>query len=407
MPRSSTSSLESVRAEQLKRLRQGLPAVLRGNRFYRERLHDVRSWDDFERLPFTTKAELVADQAAAPPFGTNLTFGLDHYVRLHQTSGSSGQAPLRWLDTAESWAWWRRIWAEHVYEAAGVTARDRVLLAFSFGPFIGFWSAFAGAEQLGALVIPGGAMTTEQRARALMDLGVTVLCCTPTYALRLAEVGAELGLDLSASPLRVTIHAGEPGASIPATRDAIDRAFGAYAMDHSGMTELGPTGFSCVMRDGLHLVESEFIFEEVNDELIATNLGRWGSPVIRYRTGDRVQLSREACPCGSPFPKLLGGILGRVDDMITVRGVNLYPSQIEGIVRRHPEVVEFVIEHRRERHLDEVTLVVECADGAGLEAALGSELRAALGARIGVRQVAPGTLPRAELKAKRLIRIES
>src|SRR6266571_5777384 len=230
MPRSSTSSLERVRAEQLKRLRQGLREVLHGNRFYRERLHEVRTWGDFERLPFTTKAELVADQAAEPPFGSNLTFGLDHYVRLHQTSGSSGQAPLRWLDTAESWQWWRDIWAHHVYGAAGVSGRDRVLLAFSFGPFIGFWSAFAGAEQLGALVIPGGAMSTEQRARAILELGATVLCCTPTYALRLAEAGAALGLDLSASPLRVTIHAGEPGASIPATRDAIDRAFGAYAM---------------------------------------------------------------------------------------------------------------------------------------------------------------------------------
>jgi phenylacetate-CoA ligase len=407
MPRSSTSSLESVRAEQLKRLRKGLPEVLRGNRFYRERLHSVRSWDDFERLPFTSKEDLVADQAATPPFGTNLTYGLDHYVRLHQTSGSSGQAPLRWLDTAESWRWWRDIWAQHVYAAAGVSARDRVLLAFSFGPFIGFWSAFAGAEQLGALVIPGGAMTTEQRARAIMDLGATVLCCTPTYALRLAEAGAALGLDLAASPLRVTIHAGEPGASIPATRDAIDRAFGAYAMDHSGMTELGPTGFSCVMRDGLHLVESEFIFEVVDEELVATNLGRWGSPVIRYRTGDRVRLSREPCPCGSPFPKLLGGILGRVDDMITVRGVNLYPSQVEDIVRRHPEVVEFLIEHRRERQMDEVTVVVECTDGTPLDSGLESELRLALGARIGVRQVAPGTLPRAELKAKRLVRIDS
>jgi phenylacetate-CoA ligase len=417
MPRSSASSLERTRADQLKRLRDGLPSVLRGNRFYRERLHDVRSWDDFERLPFTTKAELVADQAGTPPFGTNLTFGLDRYVRLHQTSGSSGQAPLRWLDTAESWDWWRRIWAEHVYEAAGVTARDRVFLAFSFGPFIGFWSAFAGAEQLGALVIPGGAMSTEQRARAIMELGATVLCCTPTYALRLAEVGAGLGIDLSASPLRVTIHAGEPGASIPATRDAIDRAFGAYAMDHSGMTELGPTGFSCGLRDGLHLIESEFIFEVVRrpqdttetagveGELIATNLGRWGSPLIRYRTGDRVRLTREPCPCGSPFPKLVGGILGRVDDMVTVRGVNLYPSQVEDIVRRHPEVVEFVLEHRRERQMDEVTLVIECADGAQLAERLESELRQALGARIDVRQVAPGTLPRPELKAKRLIRI--
>jgi len=379
----------------------------------------VKGWDDFERLPFTTKADLAADQAAEPPFGTNLTFPLDHYVRLHQTSGSSGQSPLRWLDTAESWEWWRSIWAEHVYGSAGVGPRDRVFLAFSFGPFIGFWSAFAGAEKVGALIISGGAMSTEQRARAIMDLGATVLCSTPTYALRLAEVATSIGIDLRASPIRVSIHAGEPGASIPATRDAIDRAFGAHAMDHSGMTELGPTGFSCVMRDGLHLVESEFIFEviqgehpskatafEGSGELVATNLGRWGTPLVRYRTGDRVELSRAPCPCGSPFPKLVGGILGRVDDMFTVRGVNLYPSQVEDIVRRHPQVVEFVIEHRRERQMDEVTLLVECANGAAPATRLESELRQALGARIPVRQVAAGTLPRPELKARRLVRID-
>jgi phenylacetate-CoA ligase len=407
MPRSSTSSQDRTRADQLKRLRAGLPQVLRSNRFHRQRLHDVRGWDDFERLPLTTKSDLAADKAAEPPFGTNLTFPLDRYVRLHQTSGSSGQAPLRWLDTAESWEWWRSIWAEHVYGNAGVGPRDRVFMAFSFGPFIGFWSAFAGAEKLGALVIAGAAMSSDQRARAIMDLGATVLCSTPTYALRLAEAATAMGIDLSASAIRVTIHAGEPGASIPATREAIDRAFGAYAMDHSGMTELGPTGFSCVMRDGLHLVESEFIFEVIEGELVATNLGRWGSPLLRYRTGDRVELTRDPCPCGSPFPKLMGGILGRVDDMFTVRGVNLYPSQVEDIVRRHLEVVEFVIEHRRERQMDEVTLLVECAGGESPAARLESELRQALGARIPVRQVAAGTLPRSELKARRLVRIDS
>ena len=152
---SSTSSLDRIRAEQLARLRAGLPVVLRSNAFWRERLHDVGGWDDFERLPLTSKAELVADQKAHPPFGTNLTHPVDRYVRVHQTSGSSGARPLRWLDDPESWTWWRRAWAEHVYRAAGVTGADRVFLAFSFGPFIGFWSAFAGAEELGALVVPG------------------------------------------------------------------------------------------------------------------------------------------------------------------------------------------------------------------------------------------------------------
>ena len=402
---SSTSSLDRIRAEQLARLRARLPDVLRGSAFWRERLHDVSGWDDFERLPLTTKADLVADQEAHPPFGTAPTGPLDRYVRLHQTSGSSGARPLRWLDDRESWTWWRRTWADHVYRAAGVTEADRVFLAFSFGPFIGFWSAFGGAEELGALAISGGAMTTEQRVRTMLDVGATVLCCTPTYALRMAEVAREIGVDLAGSPLRVAIHAGEPGASIPSTREAIEQGLGARCFDHTGMTELGPTGVSCTQRDGVHLIESEFIFEDVDGELVATNLGRWGSPLIRYRTGDRAQLSREPCSCGSPFVKVVGGLRGRMDDMFTVRGVNLYPSQVEDIVRRHAAVVEFVIEHRRVRQMDEVTLLVECADGASPLERLGAELRQALGVRIYCRQVPAGSLPRAELKAQRLRRV--
>src|SRR4029077_16082492 len=274
---------------------------------------------------------LVGDQAAKPPFGTNLTFPLDRYVRFHQTSGSSGELPLRWLDTVESWSWWERIWSDHVYPAAGVGAADRIFFAFSFGPFIGFWSAFGGAQRLGALAISGGAMSSEQRVRTLVALPATVLLCTPTYALRLADVARGLGLDLASSGIRVTLHAGEPGASISATRAAIEAAYSATCFDHTGMTELGPTGFSCSQRDGIHAVETEFIFEVLDErgkpseegELVATNLGRWGMPLIRYRTGDRVVVSREPCLCGSPYMKLVGGIRGRVDDMFTVRGVNL------------------------------------------------------------------------------------
>jgi phenylacetate-CoA ligase len=409
--RSSTPSSRSateqsaIKDQQLGKLRAGLREVLKTNAFWRERLHDVRGWDDFERLPLTTKAELVADQAAHPPYGSNLTFPLERYVRLHQTSGSSGDHPLRWLDTAESWEWWERIWAEHVYGAAGVTPSDRVFFAFSFGPFVGFWSAFGGAQRLGAMCISGGAMTSEQRVRSILELDATVLMCTPTYALRLADVARSIGVDPSASSVRVAVHAGEPGASIPATRAAIETAWSAVAFDHTGMTELGPTGVSCVARDGVHLIESEFIFEVAADgELIATNLGRWGMPLIRYRTGDRVVTAPEACSCGSPFMKILGGIRGRVDDMFTVRGVNLFPSQVEDIVRRHPGVVEFAIEHRRERRMDEVSVLVETSLEDFSVDRLEAELRGALGVRLDCRVVPGGTLPRSEMKARRILR---
>ncbi len=409
----STTDPDILRDLNLRKLRAGLAEVLTANAFWQDRLHDVRGWDDFERLPLTTKAELLADQVANPPFGTNLTYPIERFVRVHQTSGSSGDHALRWLDTAESWEWWLRIWADQVYRAAGVKAGDRVFFAFSFGPFIGFWSAFGGAQRLGALCISGGGMTSEQRLRSMLDMGATVLLSTPTYALRLADVANELGLDLSGSGMRITIHAGEPGASIPATRAAIEDAYGATCFDHTGMTELGPTGFSCSQRDGIHLIESEFIFEVLNEdghpsvegELVATNLGRWGMPLIRYRTGDRVRVSRERCSCGSPFVKLTGGIRGRVDDMFTVRGVNLFPSQVEDIVRRYPEVVEFVIERRRERQMDEVTLLIETAGDEFSTERLEADLRQALGVRLGCRVVERGTLPRSELKAKRIRRI--
>ena len=405
MPASSVSP-DAIRAEQLGRLRRRVPELLGANLFYRDRLHPVESWADFERLPLLTKSEIVADQEALPPFGSNLTYPLDHYVRLHQTSGSSGTRPLRWLDTAESWEWWERVWTEHIYPAAGVGPADRVFCAFSFGPFIGFWSAFCGAERMGAMVISGGAMSTEQRARAILDLGATALCCTPTYALRLAEAARDLGLDLATSAVRAVICAGEPGASVPATRELIGRCFGASVYDHSGMTELGPTAFGCSAGGGLHLVEPEFIFEVSSEgELIATNLGRWGSPLLRYRTGDRVELTTEPCACGSPYAKLAGGILGRVDDMFTVRGVNLYPSQVEEIVRRRPEIDEFLIEHRTVRNMDEAILLFESpAPSTGLEERLAADLRQALGARIECRLVPVGTLPRNELKSKRLRR---
>src|SRR5438034_5062325 len=407
-------SFEELRRQQLQKLRAGLTDVLATNAFWRARLHDVQGWDDFERLPLTTKSELLQDQVSRAPFGSNLTYPIERYVRLHQTSGSSGDQPLRWLDTAESWEWWVRIWADHVYRAAGVTAADRIFFAFSFGPFIGFWSAFGGAHRLGALCISGGAMTSEQRVRNMLDVGASVLLSTPTYALRLAGVADEIGLNLSAAGIRTTIHAGEPGASIPATRDAIESAYSAACFDHTGMTELGPTGHSCSQRDGIHAIESEFIFEVLDQvgratddgELVATNLGRWGMPLIRYRTGDRVVVSREPCSCGSSYMKLLGGIRGRVDDMFTVRGVNLFPSQVEDIVRRHPSVSEFVIERRRVRHMDEVALLVEIDGPETSTERLEADLRQALGVRLECRVVSAGTLPRSELKSKRIVRLE-
>jgi phenylacetate-CoA ligase len=392
-----------------------LPAVVRTNAFYRAKLGPNASVDRWPELPFTVKPELSADQAANPPFGSNLTEPAGRYTRLHQTSGTTGK-PLRILDTAESWQWWKETW-RFVYRGAGVTSADRVFFCFSFGPFIGFWSAFAGAEHLGALAISGGAMSTTERVAAIVATEATALVCTPTYALRLAESARDEGVDLTRSALRVSMHAGEPGASIPATRARIEDALGVTAFDHTGATEIGPTGFSCEARDGVHLIEREFVAEilgvdgsvsdEGEGELVLTNLGRWCSPAIRYRTGDRVRAVRSACSCGRTLVKLEGGILGRVDDMLTIRGVNVFPSALEGIVRRFADIVEFRIEAYTERGMDALRCTIEPragVDATGLARAVGEAIHRDIGVRAVLDVVEPGSLPRFELKARRFTR---
>ena len=371
---------------------------------------DLADWDDFRRLPFTRKVELVEDQAAHPPFGTNLTYPLERYVRVHQTSGTSGQ-PIRWLETQESWEWWARCWG-FVLRGAGVEPTDRVFFPFSFGLFIGFWAGFEGARALGALAIPGGGQDSATRLAWMQALGATVLVCTPSYALHLIEVAREHGQDLSKGCVRITVHAGEPGAGIPAVRARIEAGWGARAYDHAGMTEVGAYGYECVEQAGLHVSESEFIAEVIDPmtggpardgELVLTNLGRVGSPVVRFRTGDRARLAPAPCACGRTFARLEGGILGRLDDMLIVRGINVFPAAIEGVVRRFPMIDEFQIEVFRDGELDEVRVLVELEDTAGVRR-VQEALREAVGIRLEVAAVPPHSLPRYELKARRVVR---
>jgi phenylacetate-CoA ligase len=412
-------SREQLGELQLDKFRSLLTVVAQSNQFYRQKLaragirsaDEVRTLDDLRLLPFTTKSELVADQEANPLFGTNLSFPLERFVKYHQTSGTTGH-PLRWLDTDDSWAWWLRCWSA-VYRAAGVGPGDRVFFAFGFGPFIGFWSAFEAARGVGAMSIPGGGLSSEHRLRMLIDTRATVLVCTPTYALHLAEIAKRTGIDLSRSDVRVTLHAGEPGASIPSTRQRIEEAWGAQCFDHTGATEVGATGFSCKARKGVHLNEGEFIFEVVNPqslepasegELIVTNLGRHGMPVIRYRLGDVVRLEQDKCECGRTFARIIGGVIGRVDDMVIVRGVNVFPSAIETIVRQFSEIVEFQSDVTRSEELDVLNIRIEVQfAGADLADVLAGQVHQQLGLRPKVSVVEAGALPRFELKARRFV----
>src|ERR1043166_4521099 len=244
----------AIASSQLAQLRSLLGAIIPSNRFQAGKFSDpgldknVASLEEFcHRIPFTTKEEIVRDQLASPPYGTNLTFARESYTRFHQTSGTTG-TPVRWLDTPESWEWMVGNWRK-IFEAADVGRHDRILFAFSFGPFIGFWLAFDAGQRIGALCLPGGGLSSVARLRIIFDNSVTVVCCTPTYAMRLGEVGLAEKFPLETSPVRKIIVAGEPGGSVPATRARLQKFWpGARILDHHGMTEVGPVTFECPAR---------------------------------------------------------------------------------------------------------------------------------------------------------------
>ncbi len=410
-------SRAEIESAQLESLRALLSTILPANRFYRQKLgvdYCVERLDDFSaHAPFTLKSELVADQQAYPPYGSNLSSDLTAYTRFNQTSGTSG-APMRWLDTNESWSALLDCWNE-VFSTANVRLAERIFFAFSFGPFLGFWTAFESATRRGNLCIPGGGLSTDGRLRAIWDNAASVVCCTPTYAIRLGEVVQANGLH--GSPVRTIIVAGEPGGSIPGVRARIESLWpGARVFDHHGMTEIGPVTYECPACPGtLHIIESSY-FAEVIDvegvpvaagetgELVLTNLKRDGMPLLRYRTGDLVKAAKERCVCGRYEMSLEGGILGRVDDMVIVRGVNIFPGAVEQVVRNFDEVIEYCVEVDTRGALPELRLQIEALSPL-VAVSLEEALRAAFALRIPVERVPDNTLPRFEMKAKRWVRI--
>jgi phenylacetate-CoA ligase len=397
----------------LEKLR-ALIAAIRRNRFQSSRLAgvgEITSVEDFTaRVPFTTKADLVADHAAHPPFGSNLTFPKERYTRFCQTSGTTAQ-PLAILDTPESWDWMLGNWTR-IYRECGIAPGDCVYFAFSFGPFLGFWTAFEGAAKYGCLCIPGGGLSSAARIRGIVQHRASVVMCTPTYALHLAEVAAREGLSLRDSAVRKIFVAGEPGGSVPAVRERISAAWNnAEVLDHYGMTEVGPVAFQRTGEpDSLHIIEESYFAEIIdpataapvadgqNGELVLTPLGREANPLLRYRTGDLVR--RRKSDVGFVLD---GGILGRTDDMLVVRGVNIFPSAVDAIVRSFPEVAEYRVHISRRSEMTELSIEIESDDDTAA-ARVASKLTEAFTLRIPVTRVASGTLPRFELKARRWLR---
>jgi phenylacetate-CoA ligase len=423
-----TASRERLQTLQVEKLQKLLREISGRNRFYTKKWKDagmvpgdIHSLPDFQKLPFTYKSELVGAQEEAPPFGTNMTFSLDAYTRIHQTSGTTG-TPMRVLDTPESWNWWGHCWG-HVLRGAEVTAADRVFLPFSFGPFIGFWAAVEGARRVGAMMIPGGGWDSIQRLHMMRDLGATVVCCTPTYALRLAEVAREEHFDIRSLSVRALIHAGEPGANVARTKARIESAWGAKCFDHAGASEVGAHSFECELQPGgIHIIESEFIAEVIDPqtgqeaasgetgELVITNLGRAGFPVIRYRTGDLVKLNLTPCSCGRTFARFDGGLLGRSDDMVTIRGVNVYPTAIENVIRQFGSVDEFQITVTTVHEMHQLEVEIEVVSGNDPEHVrthVEQAIYHALSLRPTVKVARPGTLAHFEMKARRFRRLDS
>ena len=409
---------------QLEKLGEILPVVLKTNHFQRERLRQsgeeekLLGPEEFlEHCPFTTKDELAKDHLENPPFGTNLTFPLEDYVRFHQTSGTKGD-PMTWLDTREDWEWMLDNW-NTVLDGAKVESKSTCFFAFSFGPFLGFWTAFEAVHRRGCLSIPAGGMSTEQRLQAILNSNADYLFCTPTYALHLTEVAREKNWDLSKTNLRKIIVAGEPGGSSPELRKLLRKFWlGAEVSDHYGMTEVGPAAYENPEEEGnLRIIQKSFLAEVVSPEsgepvdegeqgeLVLTTLGRIGSPVFRYRTGDLVVPRWSKGEDGETHLDLIGGILGRTDDMIVVRGVNLYPSSVDSIIRKFDEVLEYQVEIDERETMSEARIRVEAS--SEVTVAIEKSLTEAFSLRIPVEAVPKGSLPRFEMKANRWIRVES
>jgi phenylacetate-CoA ligase len=425
-PKIERATRAELRRLQDRRLREQLRHAYAGSPFYRRKFkaagvrpETIKSLDDLPRLPFTTKEELKQSQADRPPWGDVLAVPIREVLRVHMTSATTGR-PVAFLDTADDWYGFYHSYARGLF-AFGVRPHDMVMAAFSYGPWIGFWSGFYAAQDLGCLVFPAGGLSTDQRIDALRIWPITVLGCTPSYALFLAEQAAKKGLDLARdTKIRITWHTGEPGASIAATKTKIEQAFGAQAFDLPGLTEIAAWGFECDARAGLVHVHEDYCYPEVLDEhdrpvkpgqqgeLVFTSLYRKAMPLIRYRTRDVVQLADRRCPCGRTLVALEGGVLARLDDMKKVRGVIVYPRRIEEIVRPHIGVDEFQIVLRRVDGLDDILVRIDpspslsLAERGGLRERLDEDLQVGLGIRASVEIGEPGSLPRWDHKARRV-----
>jgi len=430
-PKTETLDHARIEALQLAKLRVQLEWAAARSPWYQRSFAaegfepaQLRTLDDLRRIPFLTRDDWMASQETQPPYGELPTIDGSGAIRIHTTSGTTGRGPLRALDSRKDWAWIAEMWCYGIW-GCGIRPGDTAYIAFGYGSFIGFWGLHYAMEKIGVLNVPGGAQTTEARVLQIVDFGATVVAATPTYAIRLAQEGERLGIDLRGSNVSRLILSGEPAGSIPQTKALIEELWDAKAFDTAGMTEIGTIMvFECAHQPGgTHIIE-DHVLEEVLDPLslepvpfgergerVVTSFGRGTVPLLRYRTGDLVcRVPASTCSCGRGFEIYEGGLLGRVDDMKLIRGTNVYPRAIEAIVREFPDVEEFqaVIFHEGIR--DEIKLRVELSPESSHDAweHLRDDLHRRLahaheGLNFQLERAAHGELPRFELKAKRMI----
>ncbi|HKF57117.1 MAG TPA: phenylacetate--CoA ligase [Blastocatellia bacterium] len=417
-------SREELELLQLASLREGVERLSASVPFYREKLagaklnaDSIRSIDGLARLPFTTKADLRDNY----PFGM-LAVPLNEVIRIHASSGTTGK-PTVVAYTARDLSLWSDLMAR-VYAAAGVTKEDVVQNAYGYGLFTGGLGFHYGAEAIGAAVIPVSGGNTRRQLMIMQDFGATVLCCTPSYSLLIAEVAEQGGIDLKSLPLRVGLFGAEPWSE--RMRAEIESRLGILALNVYGLSEvIGPgVAVECTRKQGLHIFEDQFIAEIVDPqtgepvpdgemgELVLTCITKEALPLLRYRTRDRTRLFREPCACGRTTARM-DRIIGRTDDMIIVRGVNVFPSQIEtvlleiGGVEPHYQIVV----DRTSAYMDELDVLVEAPAHiygnsdhlVQLEKRLSFEVQSTLGINCNVKMVGPREIERSDGKAVRVV----
>lgn len=424
-PYAQTLDRRALDALHLRKLRLLIEYAYHRSAMYRTLLdrqgvrpEQIRTMDDFvKRLPFIDKKHVLDAQAVNPPFGDALAIPEDFFHQRFATSGSTG-VPLHIPLTYYSATLWGESWV-YLYWAAGLRPRHSFYFAFNWGIFAAFWSAYMGVRRLGGTVISGGGLDSKARLQQIAQYRPDVLLATPTYALYLGEVAREIGMDLRQTSISCVIVSGEPGGSIPATRHAIEDLWSATCYELYGIAELGPTNPGCPMQAGVHLCEDWYHALVVDDagqpvpygevgEHIVTSYIQHGQPLIKYRTHDLVRWTDEPCGCGTSWLYYPGGVLGRTDHMIIVKGVNVYPTAVEALLHRVAGLSEHYELHvGRDAANDFVTVKVEARPDVASDryAALGREataiFKSTIGVTIGVGVERPGALPRYELKAKR------